>query len=286
MTKTLNQITDQLNGSEILDPVHSEPLFLEGGLQVPGKKAIINSNSGKIVSVVGERYKIVQTAEVIERFANSIDESNLNTNGLVVTSSTSPNAVRTIAKFQFPEHSIDLRKDDKTDLQICLRNSHDGTWPIRADVGGFRMACANGQVIGDFIAAYKAFHTKSMSYAGLGEGLDNSINMFEQAGERWIEYRKKKINKEQGENVVLDYLGKVYETTEERAAILDRKSERRDGMLDSLGDYGKDMGWNLLAAYNTLTDDASHNKEDALVQFDRGRRASMVIESHYEQLAA
>ena len=285
MTKTLNTIIDKLGNSPILAPVHEEPLFLQDGTQIAGKKAIISDDGGQ-VSVVGSKYQIVQTAPMLERFAQSIDDSGLKTDGLVVTQSISPNCVRSIVKFQFPEHTLEMREGDKTDLQIALRNSFDGTWPISIDIGGFRVTCANGQVFGDFIAAFRSRHTRQATLEGMVDGLENSIEMFEMAGKRWIQYRKKRINKEQGEDIVLEYLDKPFANDEERAAILDRKSERRDTMMDSLVDYGKDMGWNMLAAYNTLTDDASHNKEDALVQFDRGRRAAQVIETTYERLAA
>jgi hypothetical protein len=286
MTKTLKKIQDQIGSHEIFDKVETRPMFLEGGVEVPFKKAVVKSSDGTPVAVVGNKYRLIQTSEVMERFAESIDDSGLDTNGLSIDVSMSPNAIRNIVKFTFPEHSLETKKGDITNLQICNRNSHDGTWLSQIDVGGFRIACANGQVFGDFISAHKARHTTGISFDDMAEGLGHSIEMFEQAGERWIQYKRQKVNQEQGQNIVLDYLGKTFDTVEERVAILDRKSGRRDQMIDKLEDYSKDMGRNVLAAYNTLTDDATHGKDDAMTQFDRSKRAARVIEAHYTQLAA
>ena len=120
----------------------------------------------------------------------------------------------------------------------------------------------------------------------MAQGLGNSIEMFEAAGERWIEYKRQKINQEQGQDIILDYLGKSFENVEERTAILDRKSGRRDQMIEKLEDYSTEMGRNVLAVYNTLTDDATHDKDDAMTQFDRSKRAARVIEANYTLLAA
>jgi len=276
----------QLDGSEVLAAVVSQPMFLENGFEIPNKKAIMTRDTNEYVSTVGHKYTLVQTEDMLSRFAVSLDKAKIDTNGMVVTASTSKNGVRSAIKFQLPEHSISLRENDNTDLQIVTRNSHDGSWPFKIDVGGFRIACANGQVLGDYVDAFRSRHTTNMSYDGVVPGLERSIEMFESAGHKWVEYRKQKVTKKQGEDVILDYLGKTFNGEEERAKLLERKSARRDEMFDDLGAYGKDMGWNLLAVYNTMTDDASHNSEDALVQFERGKKLSNVIDSAHLKLAA
>ena len=282
----MNLIEDTIGKNEILDAVALKPLFLEDGDPVPFKQAVVKKSTGKPIAVVGNKYELIQTEAVINAFANCIDTSALDTNGLDIKVSQSPNAVRSIVKFTFPEHSIATGKDDNTHLQISLRKSHDGSWPTQIDVGGFRITCANGQVVGDFISAFRTLHTKRASFAGIKDGLGASIHMFEEAGSRWLEYKKTKINEEQGQDIVLDYLGKVYETEEDKWTALDRVSSRRDTMFEKFGGYSKEMGRNVLAAYNTLTDDATHGSEDAMVQFDRSKRAAKVIESHFELIAA
>tara|TARA_R110000787_G_scaffold267478_1_gene373838 strand:+ start:72 stop:908 length:837 start_codon:yes stop_codon:yes gene_type:complete len=276
----------QLDGSEVLKAVVEKPLFLEGGFEIPNKKAIMTADTNEYVATVGKKYQIAQTKDTIVRFADSLDEAGLDTNGMIVQASTSRNGVRSAIKFQLPEHTISLRENDNTDLQIVARNSHDGSWPFKIDVGGFRIACANGQVIGEYVDAFRSRHTSNMSYDGVVPGLERSIEMFEQAGHKWVEYRKQRVTREQGEDVILDYLGKSFNDNEERAKLFERKSARRDQMFDDLGAYGKDMGWNLLAVYNTMTDDASHNSDDALVQFERGKKLSNVIDSAHLKLAA
>ena len=109
MTKTLKLIQDQIGSHEIFDKVETRPIFLEGGIEVPFKKAVVKSSDGTPLAVVGNKYRLIQTAEVMERFALAIDESGLDTNGLAINVSMSPNAVRHITT-QKASHLMRWRK--------------------------------------------------------------------------------------------------------------------------------------------------------------------------------
>jgi hypothetical protein len=268
----------------IMSTIREEPLFLKDGREVSNRKQLVRNVDDKMLSVVGKNYKLVQTETVVDRFATSIENSDLNIEGM--TASSSNWEIRSIIILRFPKHSIETRKDDPTELQLAARNSWDGSWPFKVDVGGFRIACANGQFDGDFISAFSSRHTRNLTFDGMVDGLDRSLEMFQSAGEKWLSYRKIKLKKDDAQLVLMEYLGKSFEDDEEKIAYLDRKSARRDEIFEKMDNYGKDMGWNLLAAYNAMTDDASHNSSDPLAQFTRGKRLSEVCDRHLELLAA
>ena len=280
-------IMDNLKHDEdIMSTVREESLYLKDGREVSNRKQLIRNSDDKLLSVVGKGYKLVQTETVVDRFSKSIENSGLNVGGMTASSSNSINGLRSIIMLRFPNHTIETRKDDKTELQLACRNSWDGSWPFKVDVGGFRIACANGQFDGDFVSAFSSRHTKNFTFDGMVDGLDRSLEMFQSAGDKWLSYRKIKLKKDDAQLVLMEYLGKSFEDDEEKIAYLDRKSARRDEIFDKMDDYGKDMGWNLLAAYNAMTDDATHNISDPLAQFTRGRRLSEVCDRHLELLAA
>ena len=274
-------IMDQISDVETMSSVREEPMQLVSDQRlVPIKKAIVRECDDRIVSVVGAKYQPVQPTAMIERFGDSLDQSGLDLTGMTIDANSGEKGARSIFHLRLPAHTIEMKKGDPTHLQLVARNSFDGSWPFRVDVGGFRMACANGQVVGDFISAFSARHTQGLSYDGMVDGLGRAAEMFNIAGHTWLSYKKLKISKDEGQDLMLDYLGKAFADDEEKIAYLARKSARRDSLMDKFADYGKELGWNVLAAYNAMTDDATHGTTDPLVQFTRGKRLSEVCDNH------
>ena len=274
-------ITDQLqNDPTIMSSIREEPVFLANGKAIPNKKALIRECDDHYLSTVGHNYRVTQPENVIKNFSSSLDNSKLDLNGLKVNVSQSENGLRKIVMLRLPEHRIETRANDETELQLSVRDSNDGSWPFKVDVGGFRIACANGQFDGDFISAFTSRHTKNFTYDGMVDGLDSALDMFDSIGEKWLSYRKVKVSKDVSENLILSYLGKNFSDKDSREAYMNRKSVRRDELFTMMGEYGKSMGWNLLAVYNAMTDDASHNNPDPLTQFTRGQQLSQICDTH------
>ena len=55
---------------------HDVSLYGQEGLySVDGKKALINCKTGKVISVVSDRYKVVTNHEIFHSFCKSIEDS-------------------------------------------------------------------------------------------------------------------------------------------------------------------------------------------------------------------
>ena len=249
-------IMNRIEKAGILRPVKTVEMFMPNGEVVPNKKAIVNADDESFVSVVGGAYNVIQNEEVFDRVATSLLKSNLDLTGLDVAADTSATCARQIVSFKLPAHQIETSKNDTTQMQIVVRNSLDGTWMFRTDVGGFRIACANGQVYGDFTNAYANRHTKNFNIEALLDGIVASSEIFTNLGLEWARLANIDLTRDQAVDFFLQFLGKKLKDKDQLLG-----SDRAATVHEVLGlwdDYSEEMGSTAYAAYNVMTDYASH----------------------------
>jgi len=276
-----NALMGQFEKTGLLREVTTAELSLPNGNILTDKKAIVYADDDSYIATVGNRYQVIQNAEVMEKLANALAESDLNLKGASVNHSSSATCARNLIKVTLPEHNIETSKGDSTCLQILARNSYDGSWKQMLDIGGFRMACANGQVYGDIDKVCHNRHTQGYDVAMMAEYLSHAIDVFKEMGAQWLTMKKTKLTKTQAEDAILHYLGRRNLTKEDRESVL--TSERAtavQSLLESWTSHKTDMGSNLFALYNTLTYHASHvddlrNPADA--QIIRGQLLTQAI---------
>ena len=121
-------------------------------------KAVVDEK-GNIISVVGKGYNVIQNADIIPDYERAIYRSGLDTRGMERDIQQSHGGARTVVTYTFPAHRIEVKKDDPMDLKISVLNSYDGSWKFMSLVGALRLACLNGQVIGDFFSSFYGKHT-------------------------------------------------------------------------------------------------------------------------------
>ena len=257
--RTQNRLMSKFEQTGLLREVEAVDLTMPNGELVPNKKAIIYSDDQSYISTVGRTYAVIQNEEVMEKLSQALVESELNLKGFSVMHSSSATKARNLVKITLPEHKIETSKGDITALQLLARNSYDGSWTQRLDLGGWRMACANGQVWGDSMKAYANRHTQGHSIEQMAEYLSHAIDVFKEMGSQWLTMQKKKLTIPQAEDLILEYLGKrvVDKADRERILTAERASSVQE-LLTSWTAYKEELGSNVFALYNTFTQHASH----------------------------
>lgn len=213
-------------------------------VHAPKHKAIVESDTGRIISVVGKGYNLVQNSDIIPQYERAIIKSNINTEGMSRTVNYSHDGARTVVSYRFPAHRVAIKEGDEMDLQINVLNSYDGSWKFMSLVGAYRLLCTNGQIIGDSFSSYYGKHTKSLDIDYAINKLEDSLEVYLHNAELWKRYPTSKITIHQANNVLL------------------RLSNGNDKMMELLNStyqkYVFEMGHNLWALFNTLTDWSSH----------------------------
>jgi hypothetical protein len=244
--------------------VHTEPLYTKTiekmaiSLEYPHNyeeqeyEQIINTHKavvdekGNIISVVGKGYNVIQNADIIPDYERAIYRSGLNTTGMERDIQQSHGGARTVVTYTFPAHRIEVKKDDPMDLKISVLNSYDGSWKFMSLVGALRLACLNGQVIGDFFSSFYGKHTMNLDTDVAVDRLETSLDVYLQNAEYWKQYPKISVTDLQAQNVFLNLAG---------------TSKVLNGVLEEIHlKYVDEMGGNLWALFNTLTDWSSHSK--------------------------
>ena len=243
--------------------VHTEPLytksiervinnFHEETWETQEYEHIINTHKavvdekGNIISVVGKGYNVIQNADIIPDYERAIYRSGLNTTSMERDIQQSHGGARTVVTYTFPAHRIEVKKDDPMDLKISVLNSYDGSWKFMSLVGALRLACLNGQVIGDFFSSFYGKHTMNLDTDVAVDRLETSLDVYLQNAEYWKQYPKISVTDLQAQNVFLNLAG---------------TSKVLNGVLEDIHvKYVDEMGGNLWALFNTLTDWSSHSK--------------------------
>ena len=242
--------------------VHTEPLYtksieeilIENGptMETQEYEHIINTHKavvdekGNIISVVGKGYNVIQNADIIPDYERAIYRSGLNTRGMERDIQQSHGGARTVVTYTFPAHRIEVKKDDPMDLKISVLNSYDGSWKFMSLVGALRLACLNGQVIGDFFSSFYGKHTMNLDTDAAVDRLETSLDVYLQNAEYWKQYPKISVTDLQAQNVFLNLAG---------------TSKILNSVLEDIHvKYVDEMGGNLWALFNTLTDWSSHSK--------------------------
>ena len=192
-------------------------------------KAVID-DEGNIISIVGKGYY----------------RSELNTAGMERNIQQSHGGARTVVTYTFPEHRIQIKENDDMDLKISVLNSYDGSWKFMSLVGAMRLACLNGQVIGDFFSSFYGKHTKSLDTDVAVDKLEHSLDVYMKNAELWKLYPTTAVSELQAYNVFLNLAG-------ESKVLLTL-------LLEIHSKYVEEMGSNLWALFNTMTDWSSHSK--------------------------
>ena len=208
-------------------------------------KAVVDEK-GNIISVVGKGYNVIQNADIIPDYERAIYRSGLNTTAMERDIQQSHGGARTVVTYTFPAHRIEVKKDDPMDLKISVLNSYDGSWKFMSLVGALRLACLNGQVIGDFFSSFYGKHTMNLDTDVAVDRLETSLDVYLQNAEYWKQYPKISVTDLQAQNVFLNLAG---------------TSKVLNGVLEEIHlKYVDEMGGNLWALFNTLTDWSSHSK--------------------------
>ena len=289
-TYAYNDLMDKFEVTGLLRTVKEVEIYMPNGEVIPNKKALMFEDDGSYISTVGKKYKVIQNEEVFSRVAESLVESGLDLEGVTVDYMGSANTGRHLAKVTFPNHTFTMSKmgqGDETALQQLFRNSHDGTWKFAAETGGFRYACTNGQVMGEYVQAYANMHTKGFNMDSLIHHLEHSLEDFDKMGDAWIRMQNIMLNETQVQDIILDYLGKKWETLDQKFKHFDAKTMTSAKELMLLwNNYRREMGPNLYAMYNVLTDYATHVGDSISPAVLTTRRSEKIIPAISQLMAA
>lgn len=254
----MTTLYDQIAEQGALFNVRKEPVFTESGLKIPGKQAIINEKTGEPLSIVSKNYRVVTNDEVMTNIQEAFNKSKIDLTGATAEAKFSHFGARTMVDIRIPSVSIQMKEDQSpSNLQVTVLNSYDGRWKYQVRAGAIRMACMNGQILGDFVGTYTEYHNARLDVETSSGRIIRMADQFDSAQEWWIKMINRSVSEDQLYRAIHMFL-------KGSADVKDKKSfkENRSTMqLVSLFDkYSVEMGRNAYALYSAMTDFVTHKK--------------------------
>jgi len=154
---------------------------------IEGYKAICDPAQDLVYAIVSDEYKLVQHQEVL----NVIDQICLDhpewgdpTRSVYL----SPNGARKKAVWRFPDIQFEIRPGDVVNPTIEAFSSFDTSLAQHITLGGFRLVCSNGAVIGKMLAEYKRKHTSTLDLNIAGMTIDLGMQSYSKVAQLWQSY--------------------------------------------------------------------------------------------------
>lgn len=260
--KTATQILmDSLNEQGTFFDVEEKPVTV-GGKVFPGKKGIVRADDGTPLGIVSKTYPTTTNGAIFEKFGKALDRSKIDLDGATAEVKYANHGARTMVTFRFPAHKIAVKVDDVAELQIVCRNSYDGRWKFSVLGGALRIACLNGMLLGDWIAAYSEYHNANLNLDHAANKIISILGAFQGTEVYWKKMLAAKITDEVAWRVICKYTNRADDF--KRGLVAFREAERKNVATSMFEQYEarekKEIGANAFGIYNTMTHHATHAK--------------------------
>lgn len=167
-------LANHLSTAELWHPalfdVTARPVYLDDGSLIPGRKAIVRSDTGDVLSVMTDSYVPVSNAQVIHGFTEIANAANLKFN--FGKAHLIRGGAKTMIEINFPELMWEVRGGDILHMRAHLINGFDGFSAAGLDAGFWRLICSNGAYIGE--------KEMSIRYIHMGQVNQNLIKQFKE----------------------------------------------------------------------------------------------------------
>jgi hypothetical protein len=250
---TYSDLMGRLDDAGVLFNVREEQLQTPNGMVIPNKKVLINARSDSYMAVVSNKYRAVSNEEIFSNFCKSLDAAQIDTSEVDIGVKFSNGGARTLVDFTFKNEVIKVPGDtSETNLRIVALNSFDGSTRYITRVGGFRLACANGSIIGRAIGSYSSSHIPSLDVEYGAKKVVEMLQNFQKASDFWGELMARKIDDFTAVEVIAQFFG----LDAEDDTCMD--SGHAKVVLALWDSYKLELGSNAYALYNSFTDFISH----------------------------
>ena len=203
-------------------------------LETEKYKAIVRSDTERLISIMPETYKMVSNRDVIMPVLDFLTE--YDNKWIIDPSHSYVEDGRMRLQITFPDLTVNDGMSDIS-LSLFLHNSYNGVEGVRVYFGGIRSICTNGMVFGKLLSKYYHRHTK-------GINLDLLKHQIVESSEK-LPIIQQRIN----------ILQSINTNSQQLEAIENKMGKKIRSYVDEHYDYS-DNQWKLL---NVLTYYISHN---------------------------
>lgn len=232
-------------------PVSLQPVFHErenGRTAIPTRRAIVREDTGQAIAVVSNRYTLVPHSRILDIIEHAIEPLDVGPvpRGIYVDGQ----GARMRALYKFPALALAIRGQDEICPCLQVRNTYDGSARIGVHIGAFRFVCTNLAVGGGgaFAGGFVSVHAGEIPIEEMAGRLADYLTRFGQIVQLYRHWSDQ-----------------VPEPGALRSIFDDSLQGRPEGLWDNVVGAGPAT---VFAAYNVMTDYATHRMRSARRAFD------------------
>ena len=267
---------------DLLFPVREYPVYAripgssvppdgerEKRIPIPGKKAIVNTDTGRVIGVVNRDYRLVDNREALalaEKCCRCVFPETRPSEWDVWRVDAPATGSHCAIDLKHHTAALDFhgvspdRRPDAYGPFIRVTNSYNGSRSLGFDIGFFRKVCGNGLILPESVIRFRYTHRQ--------RELDREIT-FHVARDRLARWKASfgqyvralrgcPVRRNRFESLVIKVL-RIREPTEAEPGS-DRGCEwnaLQTTLKETCGRYADELGENAYAAFNAITDIAS-----------------------------
>lgn len=201
-------ILDKLHERDAFFPVERKRLFTEDGTEVHDRKAITRADTGNVLGVVSNTYKVVTNEDAMTSFVKALESIDVDLEGAEPLVDYSHDGAKTMVQLVIPSMVWDEPNGGGiTAFRMLMKNSYDGSWKLEAFGGGLRGACMNGQVFGSYMTRYASRHVRNLSIQAAGDKIAMAFNLWDSNKELWGRMMRSKMTDPTAFGLLAAYVG-------------------------------------------------------------------------------
>lgn len=152
-------------------------------------KALVDSQTGNVFSVVTTDYKVIRHEDAIEFLDKELAKSS-DLGRYEAKTHLPNNGARMVREYTFPERTVNIVKGDEVHPKLILYNSYDQSFSLTILLGAVRLVCQNGLVTGQIFFRMKRRHTCLIKEINIRKDLSvamKNFNVQTQTWQRWTQ---------------------------------------------------------------------------------------------------
>lgn len=261
-------------------PVDFEDMKTKSGIIIPGRRAVVRTDTKRVLGVVGSDYKIIPNKELLSQIEKTLPVA-LGTRHIHITDE----GKYMFARYMSPKiKSVTVAKGDVIQFGVEIFNSYNGKMALGMRMFALRLVCTNGMTTPHSVSTIQVRHTGSANLVEARKEFEQKVTLFQKYGEQWQRW----LTVTPKETDMKAFLKKRISSETARGTIMTKFEADKDkslwGFFNSVTWYGthvlkpKFVTNKEESNPNKLTTVVSKHRDSAKLQF---RFAKRVIEPFY-----
>lgn len=165
-------------------PVEFETVKTQSGIVVPGKRAVVRTDTKKVLGVVGSDYKIIQNKDILNQIEKTLPVA-LGTRNIHVCDE----GRYMFARYMSPKiKPVTVSKGDIVQFGVEIFNSYNGKMALGMRMFALRLVCTNGMTTPKSISTIQVRHVDSANLVEARKLFEEKVKLFQAYGEQWKDW--------------------------------------------------------------------------------------------------